>query len=143
MIANRNDRLTKFGCIGWWLALALLSYGLLSPQPPELSKAILPEHLTFWASKGVHLSAFAFLAMVAGLLPISVRHQRILFGTLIVYAALTEYLQTFVEGRYGCFTDVCINLTGLTLGVGLALGWRFASSAWARRSPSSTTTSTC
>ena len=142
MIAKRNDRLMRFACAGWWLALALLTYGLLSPQPPKLSAAVLPQHLTFWASKGVHLGAFAGLAMVVGLLPITPRHQRALWATLVAYAALTEYLQTFVEGRYGCFTDVCINLTGITLGLSLALGWRAASSLWARRPSAATTTAT-
>ena len=143
MIAKQNDRLTRLSYASWWLTLALLTYGLLSPQPPQLSEAILPAHLTFWASKGVHLGAFAGLAMVAGLLTVTPRHQKTLWAVLVVYAALTEYLQTFVEGRYGCFTDVCINVTGITLGVGLALGWRAASSLWARRPASATTTSTC
>ena len=142
MIAKQNDRLTRLSYVGWWLALALLTYGLLSPQPPKMSAAILPEHLTFWASKGVHLGAFAGLAMVAGLLAITPRHQKALWATLVGYAALTEYLQTFVEGRWGCFTDVCINIPGITLGVGLALGWRIASSQWARRPASATTTPT-
>ena len=142
MIAKRNDRLLRLSCAAWWLALALLTYGLLSPQPPKLSAAILPEHLTFWASKGVHLGAFAGLSMVVGLLALTPRHQGALWATLVGYAALTEYLQTFVKGRYGCFTDVCINVTGITLGVGLALGWRAASSLWARRPSSATTIAT-
>lgn len=142
MNAIRDDRRTTFACAGWWLALALLGYGLLSPTPPKMSAAILPDHLTFWASKGVHLGAFAFLAAVAVLLTIAPRHRLLLGGTLVAFAAVTEYLQTFVEGRYGCVADVCINLTGITLGVGLALGWRAASSAWVRRPASATTTPT-
>ena len=141
MNANRDDRLTKFACVGWWLALALLAYGLLSPQAPKVNEALLPEHLNFWAAKGVHLGAFAFLAAVAGLLAITPPHRAILWGTLVAFAPLSEYLQTFVEGRYGCKEDVFIDLTGFTLGVGVALGWRFASSTW-RRSASATTTAT-
>jgi VanZ family protein len=142
MNAIRDDRRTMFACAGWWLALALLGYGLLSPTPPKLNAAILPEHLTFWASKGVHLGAFAFLAMVAGLLAIAPRHRLLLGGTLVAFAPLSEYLQTFVEGRSGCKADVCIDLAGITLGVGLALGWRAASSAWSRRPASATTPAT-
>jgi VanZ family protein len=142
MNAKRDDRRTMFAYVGWWLALALLSYGLLSPTPPQVGAAILPEHLTFWASKSVHLGAFAFLATVVGLLAITPRHQRLLWGLLVAFAGVSEYLQTFVEGRYGCWPDVGINLTGITLGVGLALGWRAASSARARRLVTATTTAT-
>jgi hypothetical protein len=141
MNATRDDRRMMFACAGWWLALALLGYGLLSPQAPKVNAALLPEHLTYWASKGVHLGAFAFLAMVAGMLAIAPLHRLVLWGTLVAFAPLSEYLQTFVEGRYGCATDVTIDLAGFTLGVGLALGWR-AASAWARRQGSATTTTT-
>jgi VanZ family protein len=140
MNAIRDDR-TKFACAGWWLGLTLLGYGLLSPHAPKVNTALLPQHLTFWAAKGVHLGSFALLAAVAGLLAISPRHRVMLWGTLVAFAPLTEYLQTFVEGRYGCVKDVVIDLAGFTLGVGLALAWRVASSL-AGSSRSATTQST-
>ena len=140
MHANRST--TMFAIAGWWLALALLSYGLLSPTAPKLNEALLPKDLTYWAAKGVHLGAFAFLAAVAGLLPVSPGHRAILWGTLAAFAPLSEYLQTFVEGRYGCVTDVGIDLAGFTLGAGLALAWRAASSAWSRPTTAATTQST-
>ena len=136
MNAKQDDR-TKFACAGWWLGLALLGYGLLSPNAPHVNAALLPEHLTFWAAKGVHFFAFALLAAVAGLLAIGPRHRLTLWGTLVAFAPLTEYLQTFVEGRYGCVADVGIDLAGFTLGVGLALAWRAAS--WWVASPRSAT----
>ena len=136
MNAKRDDR-TKCACACWWLGLALLGYGLLSPHAPKVNTALLPQHLTFWAAKGVHLGSFALLAAVAGLLAISPRHRLILWGTLVAFAPLTEYLQTFVEGRHGCAADVGIDLAGFTLGVGLSLAWRVAST-WAG-SPRSTT----
>ena len=142
MQVKQDDRRSKLVYIGWWLVLALLCYGLLSPDPPKLGTGFLPDYLKFYASKGVHLGGFTFLAMGAGLLAITPRHQRLLWGLLVVFAALTEYLQTFVEGRFGCVADVFINLTGVTLGVGLALGWRLRSAARARRSLSATTTAT-
>lgn len=133
---------TRVAYVGWWLALGLLTYGLLSPTPPKVGAALLPSHWTFWASKGVHLGAFAFLAATVGFLCITPRHRRRLWTTLVVYAALTEFLQTFVEGRYGCFADVCINWTGITLGLGLVRGWRLISSARGRQPISATTTAT-
>ena len=108
-----------------------------------MNEALLPKNLNFWAAKGVHLGAFAFLAGIAGLLAISPRHRAILWGTLVAFAPLSEYLQTFVEGRYGCVTDVCIDLAGFTLGAGLALAWRAASSpARSRNMTAATTRST-
>ena len=78
----------------------------------------------FLASKTLHLGGYAFLAGTAGLLAGTGRYRLGLWLLLVGHAGLTEYLQTFVEGRFGSVQDVVINLIGITLGVALALGWR-------------------
>ena len=40
---------------------------------------------------------------------------------LILHGMVTEYIQTFVEGRFGSWKDVGINTTGIMLG--LLLYW--------------------
>src|SRR6478752_742456 len=119
-------------CAAWWLALALWSYGLLSPEPPRVGAAVLPSPWAYYVSKALHLSAFAGLALSACLLPATRRHRRLLVAVLAAHAGLTEYLQTFVEGRYGCLADVGLNLTGVTLGALLARGWRLGRRALRR-----------
>jgi VanZ family protein len=105
----------------WWLLLATLSWALLSPQPPLVAKALLPSEMTFTASKAVHVSAYAFLTTLVLWLPATTRQRTVLWAVLALHAGLTELGQTFVPGRYGSVTDVFVNLTGITLGLGLAL----------------------
>ncbi len=101
----------------WWSLLALLTWALLSPQPPRVAQALLPEEMTFSASKAVHICAYAFLTLLVLWLP-ATRQQRVaLWLVLASHAVLTEVGQTFVPGRHGSIYDVGINLLGLSLGL--------------------------
>ena len=142
MNAKCCDGRTSLVYAAWWLVLVLFTYGLLRPDTSEGGSGFLTHSQSFWISKSVHLVAFCFLTLVAALIPISSRHRWLLLGLLVAFAPATECLQTFVEGRHGTITDVVIDLAGVTLGVGLALGWRFASSPREVRSISATTTPT-
>src|SRR6187397_2947960 len=97
--------------LGWWLALGVLSYGLCSPVPPRLGEAVIPTGWQFFASKCVHVGAFTLMALTASLLARTTRYRVFLIVTLLCHGALTEYIQTFVEGRHGCIQDVGINWT--------------------------------
>lgn len=110
-----------FRWVTWWLLLTALSWALLSPQPPLVAEALLPENMTFTASKAVHVSSYAFLTTLVSWLPASRKQRVALWVVLALHAGLTEVGQMFVPGRYGCVADVFINLTGLSLG--LALVW--------------------
>jgi VanZ family protein len=114
-------RSPAFRWSAWWLLLAALSWALLSPQPPLVARAVLPEEMTFTASKAVHVSAYAFLTALVLWLPATTRQRAALWATLALHAGLTELGQTFVPGRYGCWPDVFVNLTGIGLGLGLVL----------------------
>jgi VanZ family protein len=105
----------------WWLLLAVLSWALLSPQPPLVAQALLPEELTFTASKSVHVGAYAFLTLLVLWLPATPKQRVALWVLLGLHGALTEVGQRFVPGRYGSAADVLVNLTGLSLGLALAL----------------------
>jgi VanZ family protein len=105
----------------WWLLLAILSWALLSPQPPLVAQALLPSEMTFTASKAVHVTTYAFMTLLVLWLPSSPKQRAVLWVILALHAGLTEAGQTFVPGRYGSFADVLVNLTGLSLGLALAL----------------------
>ena len=104
----------------WWLTLAALTWALLSPLPPKVSAAVLPPDMTFTASKAVHVSAYTFLTAFVAWLPANRRQRLACWVFLAGHAAATEYFQTFVPDRYGCFQDVCINWSGFLLGLALA-----------------------
>jgi VanZ family protein len=103
----------------WFLTLGALSWALLSPLPPEVGKAVLPPEMTFTASKSVHLGAYGFLTAFVAWLPANRRQRLACWLFLAGHAALTEYFQTFVPERFGCWQDVCINLAGMSLGLAL------------------------
>jgi hypothetical protein len=126
----------------WGLLLALWTAALLRPEPPKVSEAILPMEWRFWAAKGLHVSAYAFLACTGGWLAPTWRARWCLWAALLAHAALTEVGQLYVPGRSGSVVDVGINATGLTLGAlaGLALlRWRREEK---RFSPAGTTNNT-
>jgi len=110
---------------GWliwafWLALlAAWSFALLSPTTPKAAAQLIPTTLRFYAAKGLHLTAYAFLTCLAAWLPAGGRWGA--WIALLLHAAITEWLQTFVPGRSGSVSDVLINCTGI--GLGLLAAW--------------------
>lgn len=113
----------------WLLLLAGWTAALLNPSAPGAGEAVMGETLQFWAGKSLHVGAYAFLAFTNWWLAPSWRLRWAVWAALLAHAALTEFGQTFVEGRSGSFMDVGINASGLTLGLlaGKAL-WRRPSS---------------
>jgi VanZ family protein len=116
-----------WGVLGWavWaLLLAAWTVALLRPEPPIVGEAFVPTSLRFWAAKGLHLSAYGFLAFLVCWLPTSKRGRLIVWAALLAHAALTEVGQLYVPGRSGSVGDVLINATGLALGVAVGLALR-------------------
>jgi VanZ family protein len=107
----------------WAGSLALLTYGLLSPDPPKVGEAYVPSPLRFWASKAVHVGGYAYLSALVGFLPLTARGEGRLRLLLVAHGAATEYLQTFVD-RYGSVMDVGIDTAGVILGWASVLLWR-------------------
>jgi VanZ family protein len=116
-----SNRFTIAAWVLWWLALAVLTYGLVSPDPPKAGAAVIPSELTLVVSKTVHIVAYAVLAAGIFWLTSGPRLRLALALLLVAHGAFTEYLQTFVEGRYGSVTDVFIDTAGVILGC--LLGW--------------------
>jgi len=95
---------------------------LLSSIPDDGTPESLPEKVLQWASPGLqnllHLPLFGGLAVAwyRALRPIvENRHAILLLVFLVttVYAFLDEWHQLYVPGRYGSWTDVLLNLTGI------------------------------
>ena len=59
----------------WFLALAALSWALLSPVPAKVGAAVLPPDMNFTASKMVHVGAYGFLAAFVAWLPANGRQR--------------------------------------------------------------------
>jgi VanZ family protein len=108
--------------LAWGLLLALWTVALLTPQPVELGHEVLPEEAAFPVAKGLHVGVYAFLTATSAWLGVRGGRRWLLPLALLLHGGLTEYLQTFVPLRIGCWQDVAIDAGGIALG--LALTWR-------------------
>jgi VanZ family protein len=102
--------------------LALWTYELLAenPVPESVSRAI-PNEWKFWLAKGLHVAAYAFLTVLAGLLPVPRLVFWLVVALLVLHGIATEVGQTFVAGRHGSLRDVVLDWVGVGLGL-LVLG---------------------
>ena len=107
----------------WLVYLTVLTAILLSPKPVEVARDALPPETLSWASKGVHVTAYAALVVLSAWLGLSARASRPLLAFLSAHACATEFLQQFVPGRSGSWTDVGFNHLGLYLGLVVSWPW--------------------
>jgi hypothetical protein len=117
-----------------WLAwvgyLLAWSLALLTPYPVYLSAWLLPEGLPqFLAAKGLHVTAYAVLAVLTGWLRAPTWLRPLLLLALSAHALGTEGLQYFVYLRHPSWRDVALNHIGLMLGLALSWGWWHARQA--------------
>ena len=89
--------------------------------------------LHYFVRKAAHMTEYCFLTFSVHL-PLKVYFtkrisfpKRILLGFVItvLFAALDEFHQTFVPGRSGNFTDVCIDSIGIFVATLLLIGIHF------------------
>ena len=110
------------GSLSFEISLFLVK--LCSPLlPTAMSEEILLERATlihFFVRKAAHMTEYFLLALSLQL-PLSAWLSKYLpwklrvligFAATVIFAALDEFHQTFVPGRSGNFTDVCIDSTG-------------------------------
>lgn len=108
----------------WAGSLALLTYGLVSPEPPKVGGKLFRHDVHYWVSNAVHLAGYAYLSALAGFLALGPRGELGLRLALVAHGALTEYLQSRVEGRYGSAEDAAIDAAGVILGWASVRLWR-------------------
>lgn len=102
------------------LILALWTWKLLEPIPvPAHITQELSDLVRLLLAKGLHLSVYAILTLLALSLPLPASGRWLLIGLLALHGVATEMGQTFVPGRTGSIGDVLIDWLGI--GVGLWL----------------------
>ena len=90
----------------------------------EAFKTLLDHGPTYVVRKAAHFSEYALLGLFMALLFASLNGRRRFFlpeGACLVAALIDEGIQLFSEGRGASLRDVCIDLSGVTLGVLIAL----------------------
>lgn len=106
--------------------LGLWTWELLAENPvPESVHRAIPDGWHFYMAKGLHVGAYAFLTVLAGLLPVNRFVFRGAVALLALHGIAGEVGQTFVPGRTGSARDVVLDWVGLGLGLAaLGLGRR-------------------
>ena len=121
-----SDRVTVRGVPV--LLLLLWTWELLAenPVPESVSRAI-PNEWKVWLAKSLHVGAYAFLTVLAGLLPVGRKYFWGAIVLLLLHGIGSEIGQTFVDGRHGSIRDVGLDWVGVVLGLlVLQLGkWMF------------------
>ena len=77
----------------FFLFLGLWTWKLLEPSPvPERVAAGIPSDLMFWFAKALHAGAYAFLTVLAALLPVRRSQFWTVVALLALHGAVTEFL---------------------------------------------------
>lgn len=107
------------------LFLVLWTWKLLDPHPvPEDVNKEIPTDLKFYLAKMLHASAYAFLTILASLLPIRRLYFWLVVASLAIHGVVTEILQAFVVvNRNGSVRDVLIDWAGITVGLLIIRWW--------------------
>jgi VanZ family protein len=108
--------------VAFAVVLAVWTWELLAenPVPPEVS-ALIPDGWKFWLAKGLHVVGYAFLTVLAAVLPVPRLYFWLAVALLGLHGIATEIGQTFVNGRHGSVRDVLLDWAGV--GLGLAANW--------------------
>lgn len=98
--------------------LAAWTYELLAENPvPDSIKDRIPLEWRFWMAKGLHVVGYAFLTLLARLLPIPRMYFWLVILFLLLHGIATEVGQRFVAGRTGSLRDVILDWCGVLLGL--------------------------
>ena len=102
-IVRRNTRWKIVAFVGVAVAWTV---ALLVPIPHETASQVLgSESAKFWFAKALHMTAYAFIACVAGTFRLTRRERIAVLIALFSHGALTEFFQQFV-GRGASLQDV-------------------------------------
>jgi VanZ family protein len=107
----------------WSVYVLAWTTALLTPQPAEIADKLLGEEDAFYASKTLHVSAYAIMAIVSGWLGVRSAWRPVLLAFLSFHALGTEFFQHFVPYRYPSWTDVGWDHIGILWGI--ILSWRW------------------
>jgi hypothetical protein len=104
--------------------LTAWTIALLSPVPHQSAKRVLGDAFSvFIFGKGLHIGAYAFLAVLGGTLPLRNWSWAWMLPGLIAHGAVTEFFQQFV-GRTARLEDVGLDAIGVAFGGLVVWVWR-------------------
>jgi hypothetical protein len=133
----------RFWCrwLIWLIYVVVWTWALLLPEPGEFARFLLlgrgevipgpslevRQHLlefmqSFLFSKGLHVTAYALLAVLSACLRVRGRARWLLVAFMSLHAMATEFLQGFEPSRHPSWRDVGLDHLGFLLGMGLT--WR-------------------
>lgn len=101
----------------FWPLLAGWTWLLVRPNPVPAVVEVVPFAWRFLASKGLHGSVYAALAILGCLWPSSRRGRTAVVGLLFLHGVATEAIQTQVPNRDGRVRDVVVDWTGIAVGL--------------------------
>jgi VanZ family protein len=107
----------------WSVYAGAWTLALLTPQPVEVSDAVLGPQTGHYASKTLHVSAYAVFTLLSAWLRAQRPGRWLLLGFLSLHAFATEYLQHFVPERTPSWQDVGFDHIGIAIGIILAWKW--------------------
>jgi hypothetical protein len=109
----------------WGVYLFAWTAALIMPVPGGDGWEIeaLRINLKLLLGKGLHVLAYAALAMLTGRLAVRVRYRLLLMYFLMAHTVLTEILQMTVSYRSGTLWDALLDQVGIALGVLLSWPW--------------------
>jgi VanZ family protein len=106
-----------------WLG-ALVVWTLLLSAPGNWFPGHVHSAGGMGAGKLLHVGAYAALAGSAGWLPGSMRRRTAIALLLILHGGMTEWIQTIVPFRDGCWRDVGIDT------ISILIGWLASRRMW-------------
>jgi VanZ family protein len=128
VVVNEPERVNYRWMI-WGVCVVAWTLALVTPQPAQIERAILPSEATYPVSKALHIAVYAGLTVLSVWVPMR-RGRWCLLIFLSLHGMATEYIQTYVPGRSGSWRDVGIDHIGIALGVAVAWKqWRGEQSA--------------
>src|SRR5205823_3806179 len=101
----------------WSLYIVAWTTALLTPHPAVIADALLGEENAFYASKTLHVSAYAVMAILSGWLRVRSAWRQGLLTFLSLHALGTEFFQQFVPYRYPSWMDVGWDHIGILWGI--------------------------
>ena len=125
-----NERIRTIALFGpklrgliWCTYTVAWTTALLTPHPAVVADELLGEENAFYASKTLHVSAYAIMAILSGWLRVRSPWRRLLVVFLSIHAVGTEFFQQFVPYRYPSWTDVGWDHIGILWGIILSWTW--------------------
>jgi VanZ family protein len=110
----------------WSLCMIGWTVSLLTPYPVRVGHEVLSEQAAFPIAKGLHMSVYAGLTALSAWLFVPRSRRWLLLALLSLHGFATEYLQTFVPARTGCWQDVGLDHIGITVGFLVSVRWWLA-----------------